>query len=249
MKKFSSLIFALIFILPILAQNTIELANFENIKVSYTLTKLEATDKKDKYLIQVVMVNNNAKPVYYAVQGSENEDKTVTENPFASSFTRVKIRNSTGLFGDGISLNGDGTGLISTSNQFIKVIQPGKFYNTETTFKVKAGEVPIVTNTVNYSLSKISDYDLKINREMIDGLWQSTCSSVDMNFAFVERTSTSPAYILQSVNGKQIKWIKQTETTFMRETDNSTTLSYQKVTNSFLYSSVDGMSCNFTKKQ
>ncbi len=249
MKKFTSLFFFLFTLLPLLAQNSVELANIDNIKVSYTLTKLEATDKKDKYLIQVVMVNNNAKPVYYAVQGSENEDKTITENPFASSFTRVKIRNSTGLFGDGISLNGDGTGLISTSNHFIKVIQPGKLYNTETTFKVKSGETPIITNTVNYNLSKLSDFDLKINRNMVDGVWQSTCASVDMNFLYVERTTTAPAYILQTVNGKQIKWIKQTDITFMRETDNSTTLTYQKPTNSFLYSTVDGINCNFTKKQ
>ena len=248
MKKITILLFAIISTLPLTAQYKVELANYENVKVSYTLTKLEATDKKDKYLIQVVMVNNNAQPLYYSIQGSENEDKTIIENPFASSFTRVKIRNSTGLFGDGISLNGDGTGLITTTNQFIKVIQPGKLYNTETTFKVKAGEIPIVTNTVNYTFSKLADFDLRINREMIDGLWQSTCGSVSMSFTFVERTSTSMAYILQSVNGKQIKWLKQTEITFTRENDNSTTLSYQKSNNSFLYSSADGISCTLTKK-
>ena len=105
-----------------------------------------------------------------------------------------------------------------------------------------------MTNTVNYSFSKLADFDLRINREMIDGLWQSTCGSVSMNFAFVERTSTSMAYILQSVNGKQIKWFKQTEITFTRENDNATTLSYQKSNNTFLYSSSDGISCTLTKK-
>lgn len=248
MKKLIVLAYAFLAFVGVFAQSPIELANIDNVKISYTLTKLESTDKKDKYLIQVTLVNANSNPVYYAIPGIVNADKTVTMDPFNDKFAKVKIRNSTGLFGDGIGLSGDNTGLVTTGNGFVYVIHPGKMYNSETTFKVKTGEAPIVTNTVKQNLNQLSNYDLQINRSMIDGLWKSTCTSVDMSLSYVEMTGTSPASIIQSVNGKQIKWIKQTDITFVRENDNSTTLSYQKATNSFLFSSSDGISCTLTKK-
>ncbi len=248
MKNFSIFFCSFLAFVNVFSQTPIELANIDNVKISYTLTKLEATDKKDKYLIQVTLVNTSSNSVYYAIPGIVNADKTVTMDPFNDKFAKVKIRNSTGLFGDGIGLSGDNTGLITTGNGFVYVLYPGKMYNSETTFKVKSGEVPIVTNTVKQNLNQLSNYDLQINRSMIDGLWKSTCTSVDMSLSFVDMTGTSPANIIQSVNGKQIKWIKQTDITFIKENDNSTTLSYQKATNSFLFSSSDGISCTLTKK-
>ena len=248
MKKFALIFFLFGSFIQLFSQAPVELANIDNVKISYTLTKLESTDKKDKYLIQVTLVNSNSTPIYYAIPGIVNADKTITMDPFNDKFAKVKIRNSTGLFGDGIGLSGDNTGLVSTNNSFIYVLHPGKIYNSETTFKVKTGELPIVTNTVKQNLNQLSYYDLQINRSMIDGLWKSTCTSVDMSMAFQEMTGTSPAVIIQSVNGKQIKWLKQTEITFTRENDNSTTLSYQKASNSFLFSSSDGITCTLTKK-
>ena len=230
------------------SQNAIELANIDNVKITYTLTKLEAKETKDKYLIQVNLTNTNSYPIYYSVPGLVNADKSVTMDPFSLSFAKVKIRNSTGLFGDGIGLAGDNTQMMTTTNGFIHVILPGKIYNSETTFKVKKDEVPLVTNTIKHNLNKLSNYDIRINAATINGLWSSSCTTINMTLAFEENVAGAVPYILQSVNGKQIKWLKQTEITFTRENDNSTTLSYQKSSNTFLYSSADGISCTLTKK-
>ncbi len=235
------------FISQIFGQNAVELANVDNVKIQYSLTKLETKETKEKYLIQVNVVNNNSYPMYYVVPGIVNEDKSVTMDPLNLNFAKIKIRNSTGLFGDGIGLAGDNSNMKTISNGFLFALMPGKIYNFETTFKVKTGDLPLVTNTVKSNLNKLSNFDVKINSANINGIWSSTCSSMDLSLTFEENIG-GISYIIQSVNGKQSKWLKQTEMNFTRENDNSTTLTYQKANNTFLFSSSDGISCTLTKK-
>ncbi len=235
------------FISQIFGQNAVELANVDNVKIQYSLTKLESKETKEKYLIQVNVVNNNSYPMYYVVPGIVNEDKSVTMDPLNLNFAKIKIRNSTGLFGDGIGLAGDNSNMKTISNGFLFALMPGKIYNFETTFKVKTGDLPLVTNTVKSNLNKLSNFDVKINSANINGIWSSTCSSMDLSLTFEENIG-GISYIIQSVNGKQSKWLKQTEMNFTRENDNSTTLTYQKANNTFLFSSSDGISCTLTKK-
>jgi hypothetical protein len=235
------------FISQIFGQNAVEIANVDNVKIQYSLTRLESKETKEKYLIQVNVVNNNNYPMYYVVPGIVNEDKSVTMDPLNLNFAKIKIRNSTGLFGDGIGLSGDNSNMKTISNGFLFALMPGKIYNFETTFKVKTGDLPLVTNTVKSNLNKLSNFDVKINSANINGIWSSTCSSMDLSLTFEENIG-GISYIIQSVNGKQSKWLKQTEMNFTRENDNSTTLTYQKANNTFLFSSSDGISCTLTKK-
>jgi hypothetical protein len=235
------------FISQIFGQNAVEIANVDNVKIQYSLTRLESKETKEKYLIQVNVVNNNSYPMYYVVPGIVNEDKSVTMDPLNLNFAKIKIRNSTGLFGDGIGLAGDNSNMKTISNGFLFALMPGKIYNFETTFKVKTGDLPLVTNTVKSNLNKLSNFDVKINSANINGIWSSTCSSMDLSLTFEENIG-GISYIIQSVNGKQSKWLKQTEMNFTRENDNSTTLTYQKANNTFLFSSSDGISCTLTKK-
>ena len=54
--------------------------------------------------------------------------------------------------------------------------------------------------------------------------------------------------ILQNVNGNQIKWIKQSSTSYKKEGDAGSTLTYQKSENKFFYSSSDGNNCTWAKQ-
>jgi len=247
--RLKSLAFAFFFVSfgCLFGQNSVEIANIDNVKIQYSLTKLESKETKEKYLIQVYVVNNNNYPLYYVVPGVVNQDKSVTMDPFSLNFSKIKIRNSTGLFGDGIGLAGDNSNMKTINNGFLFVLIPGKIYNSETTFKVKTGEDPLVTNTVRANLNKLLNFDVKINSANVNGIWGSTCSSMDLSLTFEENIG-GISYIIQSVNGKQSKWLKQTEMNFTRENDNSTTLTYQKANNTFLFSSSDGISCTLTKK-
>lgn len=228
-------------------QNSVEIANIDNVKIQYTLTKLESKESKEKYLIQVNVVNNNDYPMYYLLPGYVAQDKSIMIATLNVNFAKIKVRNSTGLFGDGIGLSGDNSNMKTINNGFLFVLSPGKIYNSETTFKVKTGEEPLVTNTVNFNLNKLSNFDVKINSANVNGICGSTCSSMDLSLTFEENIG-GISYIIQSVNGKQSKWLKQTEINFTRENDNSTTLTYQKANNTFLFSSSDGISCTLTKK-
>ena len=248
-ERLKGLSFALFFVSfgSLFGQNSVEIANIDNVKIQYSLTKLESKETKEKYLIQVNVINNNSYPMYYVVPGLVAQDKSIVIDVLNLNFAKIKIRNSTGLFGDGIGLSGDNSNMKTINNGFLFVLMPGKIYNSETTFKVKTGEDPLVTNTVKANLNKLLNFDVKINSTNVNGIWSSTCSSMDLSLTFEENIG-GISYIIQSVNGKQSKWLKQTEMNFTRENDNSTTLTYQKANNTFLFSSSDGISCTLTKK-
>ena len=80
----------------------------------------------------------------------------------------------------------------------------------------------------------------------INGVWNSNCGNNNISLTFVDVANGK--ILLQSVNGKQIRWIKQTSTTFVRETDSNSTLTFNKGENKFYYTSSDGNNCEWVKK-
>ena len=87
------LTFALIFISfgCLFGQNSVELANIDNVKIQYSLTKLESKETKEKYLIQVNVVNNNNYPMYYVVPGIVAQDKSIVIDALNLNFAKIKI--------------------------------------------------------------------------------------------------------------------------------------------------------------
>ncbi|HNF28889.1 MAG TPA: hypothetical protein PLY81_01265, partial [Chitinophagaceae bacterium] len=61
------------------------------------------------------------------------------------------------------------------------------------------------------------------------------------------KEENNKTFILQSVNGKQIKWKQTSPTMFVKENDTNSTLSYNKEKKTFSYSSSDGINCEWIK--
>ena len=230
------------------AQEKITLNNQDGIYVSYELTKIEDGGKKDTYLAVVKAENKNDFDVYYSipltVQSNGNTEISILEN---RKFAQSSVRNSTSLFGDNINLGGEQTKLITNDNKILFSIPKGNFITAEKEFKVKKGVKPIITNTFLLPLKSIDNFDLAINAPTINGDWNSNCGNSQMTLTLT-RNEKNETVIQQLINGKQIVWRKTTSNSFAKVNDSNTTLSYNKLNNTFSYSTTDGVNCVWAKK-
>ena len=229
------------------AQENVIIGTKDNVEISYQLTKLETNAKKDRYLISVTAQNKNNYNLYYPVVFIKNADGSETLSPLiATGFSKIVIRNSTGWFGDGKQVAGNLTTLKTENNEVLFNMEKDKIYNFETEFNVKHDDKPIITNSYNSSLRKLEEYNLVINDTFVNGMWVSNCGNNVISLSLLDESGKK--IILQSVNGKQIRWIKASNTNFIKENDTNSTLTYSKTDNKFLYSSSDGNNCEWTKK-
>ena len=247
LKIVSVFILTIICNLNLFSQEEVTIGSKENVIITYQLTKLEENPKKDKYLISVSSQNKNDFDLYYPLAILKNADGTENVNPYASTgFAKIVIRNSTGWFGDGKQIVGQQTKVRTESNELLVVLEKQKIYNFETEFNVKHGETPIITNSYLNTLRKLSEFNIMLDDSFINGVWTSSCGNNTILLTFVDVANGK--ILLQSVNGKQIRWVKQTATTFIKETDTNSTLTFNKGENKFYYTSSDGNNCEWAKK-
>ncbi|MGG8495930.1 hypothetical protein ACQY1Q_05915 [Tenacibaculum sp. TC6] len=239
--------FILLITINSFCQEKIEIAEKGGLKISYQLIKEEEGKKKDSYIIILSAENTNDNNLFYAVQLMKDAaNKWNIPNGDEKFYSKLKVRNSTGWFGNGIGISGEKTQLITTDNKLIFEIKKNEVYTKETSFKVKKGVKPLITNTFLKTFSKLDDFDLKISSNMIDGKYLSSCGNLTIDIS--SQTSNERGdFLIQTTNGKQFIWLRKSETTFIREENQGFTLIFDKVKQSFIYSTSDGVVCNWVR--
>jgi len=232
------------------SQDKIELKNQDGVFITCELTKLSnATDKKDKYLFSIKAENKNNYPVYYEVPIIKTKiGNQETESYGTKNFAEINARNSIGFLSFGIeSIAGQETKLRTNDNKVLFTIPKGEFITTETKFSFKKDEKPIVTSIFLKSMRKIDFFDIAIGETFINGNWTSNCGSISMTLALIKNAQNEPI-LLQTINGKINEWKKINANTFVKVTDRSVTLTYDKQNQTLVYYNTDGVSCAWTKK-
>lgn len=232
------------------AQETYVLNNQDGIYVTYELTKLESSSKKDSYLVVVKAENRNNEDVYYGVpQYKIGYGTSQTSAANNQAFAQSSVRNSTEFLGDYafIPLKGNITRLVTSDNQILFMLGRGNTVTSEKKFKVKTGIKPVLTNSFLVQLKPISYFDLAVSEEMVNGDWISSCGNVLMSLTLT-RNENGETIIRQLLNGKQNIWRKVGSNTFEKIFDRNATLTYNKVNNSFSYSTTDGVLCSWSRR-
>ncbi len=247
----TNLLLIIVFLLSICkvsSQEEKQLANRDGINVTYQLILEEKGKKKDKYILIVNAVNTSDENLYYSIQLSKDEEGNwFIPSDSEKGFTKIKVRNSTGLFGNGQSIRGDKTDDITTNDKILFEIKRDNIYTRETTFKVKPGEKPLITNTFIKTLKKIEDFDFKVSSKMLNGNYISSCGDLKINISF-EDSPERGNYLRQTTIGKQFIWIRSSETTFIRENSTDYSLTFNKKDNTFTYSTSDGIVCTWKRE-
>lgn len=227
---------------------TVKILSTQNgFEIAYQAQKI-SDGKKDKWLVTVTAVNKTESPLFYGVPTlNQNNAANQMNDPAAQFSSKVAVRNVTGfLANDGVRIKGELTNFF-TENKSTVLLQyaPGRIYNYENSINVKHGDTLIVTVSHAYPLKKLSEFNLEISGALIDGDYKTSCGS--NSFGVSMKVENEKTFLLQSVNGKQIKWIKSSATLFLKETDSSSTLSYNRDKKTFSYSSTDGINCEWTR--
>ena len=230
------------------AQDKIVLNNQDGIYVTYELTKIEETAKKDTYLAIVKAENKNDYDVFYEVPLTKQANGTtaisILEN---KSFAQIIVRNSTGMFGDNIDLVAKESKFVTNDTKILFTIPKGTFITNEKEFKIKNGVKPILTNTFLISFKTLDNFDLALSEATINGEWISNCGNIQMTLSLT-KNEIGEIVIQQLINGKQNIWRKTNSNTFEKINDKTVTLSFDKKNNNFNYSTSDGVACVWTKK-
>lgn len=248
MKQILSIAAMLFLTLALHAQQEVVISNQNGFQISYKAQKL-SDGSKDKWLVTVMAINNTQENIYYSVPTMKNTDGTVTVNPLSTQYSsKVTVRNATGfLSSSDVKIKGENSSLYTENKAgYLLQYEPGRMYNYENTFNLKHGDTPIVTVSHNYQLKKAADFNIETSSKNIDGDYKNSCGNGVFTLTLKEENGKT--YLVQTVNGKQIKWVKQSSTQFAKESDTGTTLSYNKTKQTFLYSSSEGMNCEWTKQ-
>ena len=231
-----------------IAQEEIQLASKDNVDINYQLLLEEEGRKKDKYILIINAQNNNDIDLYYEVplirDGNGNWQLPII--PEEKGLAKVYVRNSTGLFGDGRSIIGDQTELITTNNTLLFQFRSGDILTQEINFKVKSGVTPLLTNSFNKVLKPLEEFDLQLSNDMVNGNYVSNCGNILINIE-AQSSVDKGDYLVQTTNGKQFIWLRTSETSFIRENSQDMTLTFNKESNEFIYSTSDGINCNWSK--
>ncbi|PHR69712.1 MAG: hypothetical protein COA67_09925 [Lutibacter sp.] len=226
------------------AQEEIKVGSKYGVDINYTLLKTKEAKKKDVYLIVATATNTNDYDLYYTAR------KVGTA--YDNSFTKIKVRNATGIFSKGRSIHGNNLN-VKTTEGLLSVIKAGEIYNFENTFRVKKGVKPMITNTFIRQLKNYEDFTILLNASAVNGEWKTSCGSGSMSLDYgsqnlkngIEEKTVDA--ISQVVNGKQFVWLKIADNSFVRQDNNEYTLSYNNDTGMFKYSTSDGITCDWSK--
>lgn len=248
-SKFTIIAALLFYTFKISAQEEKVLATKNGIKISYQLLLEKEEKKKDKYILIVNAVNETNSNLYYEIPliKDQNGNWDLPYLPEESGFTKIEVRNSTGLFGNGQSIIGDQTSSMTTNNSILFEIKSGEIYSQETTFRVKTGDSPLITNSFSKTIKNLELFDLQLSADMLNGDYISSCADIKININAYNSPEKGD-YLIQTTNGKQFFWIRSSETSFVRENSQGYTLTFNKNDNSYTYSTSDGITCIWKKK-
>jgi hypothetical protein len=208
--------------------------------VRITLSKLESDSKKDKYLMEVSLVNKRDYDLYYAVAKGDGDQNT------RSALGSLKVHNATGLI-KSTAVSGTPTRWETTNNEMLMQLGKNATLKTQFKFSVPKGNQPVVTYTGVNAPKKLEDFSLRLNAALVNGTWNSSCLTAPITLSYVDTGAVH--YILQTINGRYIKWIKQTENTFARAESFGTTLSFNRSNGQFFYTNTDGIFCVWRKEE
>lgn len=214
-----------------------ENANFD---VRITLSKLESDAKKDKYLMEVSLVNKRDYDLFYAVA------KGTAEQNVNSAMGSLKVHNATGLIKT-TTISGTATRWETTNNESLVQIGKSSPVKSQFKFSVPKGVQPVLTYTGINTPKKLEEFSLRLNAALVNGTWNSSCLTSPITLSYVDTGAVH--YILQSINGRYIKWLKQTENTFTRAESFGTTLSFNRSNGQFFYTNTDGIFCMWRKDE
>jgi len=204
------------------------------------LHKLEADEKKDKYLMEISLANKRNYDLYYAVAKNSNVSYMNT------SMGTIKVQNATGLM-KSTGFSGALTRLETINNEALVVIEKQETLQGQFKFSVPGGTEPLVTFTGNTVFRKLESFPLRLNAIIVNGTWNSACLSAASTLSYIDTGAVH--YMLQGLNGRYIKWLKQTENTFVRSESQGTTLTYSLATGQFTYTNTDGVFCVWRKEE
>ncbi|KAB8153357.1 hypothetical protein EZY14_008990 [Kordia sp. TARA_039_SRF] len=239
MKKITILLSLLVFVS---AYSQTELLKSKGVEVTYQLIKEKETRNKNKFIMMVSVVNTSNEDYYYTVSSNAN-----TRILQGDGFVKVKVRNSSGWLGDGKAITGEPTEYVTVDNDYLYVIKAGEMYNSETTFRIKKNREPLITGNFTKTLKTLEEFDLKVDATMINGDWISSCGNIRITLSHFAANEKRREYILQTVNGKQFTWIRNSENSYVREDNTGYSLTFNKDAQTFTYSSEDGISCEWKK--
>jgi hypothetical protein len=229
------------------SQNPTVISNQNGFEIAYKAQKLNE-GKKDEWLVTVTAINKTDKPLYYALQTMKQNNGSFAVNPLATLFSsKVTVRNALGfLSADGVKIKGEESELFTENKTTILFkYDPGRIYNYENTINIKHGDTPIITVTHFYPLKNLNEFNIETSSALIDGDYKTSCAQTIFSLSLKDQNNQT--ILIQSINGKQIKWIKTSATMFAKENDSNTTLSYSKEKKTFSYSSSDGITCEWSK--
>lgn len=229
------------------SQTPIVLSNQNGFEIAYKAQKLNE-GKKDEWLVTVTAINKTEKPLYYALQTMKQNNGSITASPLATLFSsKVTVRNAVGfLAADGVKIKGEESELFTENKTSILYkYDADRIYNYENTINIKHGDTPIITITHYYPLKNLSEFNIETSSALIDGDYKTSCAQTTFSLSLKDQNNQT--ILIQSINGKQIKWIKTSATLFTKENDSNTTLSYNKEKKTFSYSSSDGINCEWSK--
>jgi len=249
MKKTLLILSMIVFLInTIKAQDEVVLTEQNGIKISYKLLLEDKGSKKDKYVLIAKIENIGDVDKYYSVPLEQQDDGTMAISALTNlSFAKISVRNATGMFGGGLTVNGEQTKYITTGNNILFVLKKGIIVNGESKFKVKTGQTPMITNSFTKSLSELKDFNIKIFSNLLNGNYISSCGNFILNIS-AEKTAENGEHLIQTVNGKQFIWTRKSETTFTRKGCSGFSLTYNKGSKSFTYSTTDGIVCEWKKE-
>ncbi|MBP9741260.1 MAG: hypothetical protein V9E96_21245 [Chitinophagaceae bacterium] len=234
--RLAAIAFFLLFVCISYAQNNKVVQTKNGIELTYEIKKVDSGSKKTKYSIVVTAINKNSNALYYETSPS-----------YSSEFVSIKIDNSTGLFKDYVDLKGEKTSFKVENNKELYKIEENKEYTQSKFFNVKTGETPIVSVKYNDGLKKFEDFKIEVfTKDFIDGLWKTECGN--NNILLTLNTVLAKTTILQTSNGKQIKWIETSPNIFVKETDVNTILIFNKQNKRFIYTTTEGITMEWIKQ-
>ncbi len=93
-------------------------------------------------------------------------------------------------------------------------------------------------------MKKFEEVKIEVfTKDLVDGLWKTEFGN--NNILLTLNTELSKTTILQTSNGKQIKWIETSPNIFVKETDVNTILIFNK---RFIYTSTEGITMEWIKQ-
>ena len=97
------------------------------------------------------------------------------------------------------------------------------------------------------NLARIDNFEIAINEAIINGEWVSNCGNNTMNLV-LQKNFSNETVIKQLINGKENIWLKINPSTFKKQVDSTTTITFNRATNNFSYATNDGANCIWSKK-